>query len=140
MRRIIPFTFSQQGTVAIKREREKHSLTKVDISVKDFLDFERHCVKSVLIRSFLGRYFPAFGPNTERYSVSLFIWFGCGKMRTRKTPNTDTFHAVRFRDIFRTLWNIYGEAILQKKNTYTINTTNQNYLNLKLYIKCIFIF
>ena len=103
LRRIVPFTFSQQRAMAIKRDREKDRLTKVDISVKNFLDFERHCVKSVHIRSFLGRYFPAFGRNTERYSVSLFIWFGCGKMRTRKTPNTDTFHAVRFRDIFRTL-------------------------------------
>ena len=26
-----------------------------------------HCVKSVLIRSFSGSYFPAFGLNTERY-------------------------------------------------------------------------
>ena len=26
-----------------------------------------HCVKSVLIRSYSGPYFPAFGLNTERY-------------------------------------------------------------------------
>ena len=32
-----------------------------------------HCVKSVRIRSFSGPYFPAFGLNTERYSVSLCI-------------------------------------------------------------------
>ena len=31
------------------------------------------CVKSVRIRSFSGPYFPAFGLNTERYSVSLRI-------------------------------------------------------------------
>ena len=30
-----------------------------------------HCVKSVRIRIFSGSYFPAFGLNTERYSVSL---------------------------------------------------------------------
>ena len=30
-----------------------------------------HCLKSVRIRSFSGPYFPAFGLNTERYSVSL---------------------------------------------------------------------
>ena len=30
----------------------------------------QRCVKSVLIRSFSVKYFPAFGPNTERYSVS----------------------------------------------------------------------
>ena len=50
------------------------------------------CVKSVHIHSFSGPYFPAFGLNTERYSVSLLIQSGCGKMWTRKIPNTDTFH------------------------------------------------
>ena len=32
-----------------------------------------HCMKSVRIRSFSGPYFPAFGLNTDRYSVSLRI-------------------------------------------------------------------
>ena len=40
-------------------------------------------------------YFPAFKLNTERYSVSLRIQFECGKIRTRKTPNTGTFYAVQ---------------------------------------------
>ena len=31
-----------------------------------------HSVKSVRIRSYSGSYFPAFGLNTERYSVSKF--------------------------------------------------------------------
>ena len=53
-----------------------------------------HCVKSVCIRIYSGRPFPAFGLNTERYSVSLFIQSECGKKRTRITPNTDTFYAV----------------------------------------------
>ena len=57
-----------------------------------------HCVKSVRIRKFSGRYFPAFRLNTERYSVytpiSLRIQSECGKIRTRKTPNTESFHAV----------------------------------------------
>ena len=54
------------------------------------------CVNSVRIRSFPGPYFPAFGLNTERYSVrvSLCIQSECGKLQTRKTPNTDSFHAV----------------------------------------------
>ena len=51
-------------------------------------------MKSVHIRSFSGPYFPAFGLNTERYGVSLRIQSERRKMRTRKTPNTDTFHAV----------------------------------------------
>ena len=53
-----------------------------------------HCVKSIRIRSFSGPYFPAFGLNAERYSVSLRIYSECGEIRTRKTPNTDTFNAV----------------------------------------------
>ena len=53
-----------------------------------------HCVKSVPIRIFSGLYFPTFGLNTERYSASPRIQSECGKIRTRKTPNTDTFWAV----------------------------------------------
>ena len=36
------------------------------------------------IWSYYGPYFPAFGLNTKRY----------GQIRTRITPNTDTFFAV----------------------------------------------
>ena len=57
---------------------------------------EPHHVKSVRIRSYSGPYFPAFGLNTERYRLSLRIQSECGKIRTRITPNTDTFHAVPF--------------------------------------------
>ena len=55
-----------------------------------------NCVKSVLIGSFSGPYFPAFGLNTERYRISLRIQCKSGKIWTGKTPNTDTFHAVIF--------------------------------------------
>ena len=53
-----------------------------------------HCVKSVRIWSFSGPYFPAYGRNTERYSVALRIQAECGKIWTRKHPNTYTFYAV----------------------------------------------
>ena len=53
-----------------------------------------HFVKSVRIRNFSGPYFPIFGLNTEIYGVSLRNQSECGKIRTRKTLNTDTFHAV----------------------------------------------
>ena len=53
-----------------------------------------HCVKTVRIRSFSGPYFPAFGLNTEKYGVSLRVQSECGKKQTRKTPNTETLHAV----------------------------------------------
>ena len=55
-----------------------------------------HCVKSVRSRSYYGPRFPAFGLNTERYQVSLRMQSECEKIRTRITPNTDTFHAVYF--------------------------------------------
>ena len=37
--------------------------------------------------------FPTFGLNTEKCPVSLRIQSECGKIRTRKTTNRDTFHA-----------------------------------------------
>ena len=39
-------------------------------------------------------YFSPFGLNTKRYSVFLYIQFGSGKSRTRKTPYTDNFQVV----------------------------------------------
>ena len=56
--------------------------------------FYNHCVKSVHIRSSSGPHFPAFGLNTERYEVSLRIQCKYGKIQTRITLNTNTFHAV----------------------------------------------
>ena len=53
-----------------------------------------HYVKSVRTLSFCGSYFPAFELNTEGYGVSLRIQSECEKIRTKKTPNTVTFHAV----------------------------------------------
>ena len=55
-----------------------------------------HCVKSVPIRSYSGLRFPTFGLDTERYGVSLRIQSECGKMRTKITPNTNTFYAVKY--------------------------------------------
>ena len=47
-----------------------------------------HRMESVRIRIFSGPYFPVS-------SVSLRIQSKCWKIRTRKTPNTDTFHVVQ---------------------------------------------
>ena len=51
-------------------------------------------MKSVRIWSFSGPLFPATGLNSERHSASLLIQSEYGKIRTIKTPNTGTFHAV----------------------------------------------
>ena len=61
-----------------------------------FLQQLQHSMKSIRMRNFSGPYFPAFGENTEIYSVNLRIHSECGAIRTRKTPNTDTFHAMQF--------------------------------------------
>ena len=53
-----------------------------------------HCAKSAHIRSYSAPYFSAFGLNMERYGVSFRIQSLRGKIRTRKIPNTDTFHVV----------------------------------------------
>ena len=52
--------------------------------------WELGCVKSVDIRSFSRSYFPAFGQNSKIYRVTSKR----GKIRTRKTSNTDTFWVV----------------------------------------------
>ena len=49
---------------------------------------------------FRDPYFPAFGLNTERHSVSLRIQSECGKIRITKTPNTKTFHAMLILNIY----------------------------------------
>ena len=38
--------------------------------------------------------FSALGLNMENYRINLHIQSECGKVWTRKTSNTDTFHAV----------------------------------------------
>ena len=43
---------------------------------------------------FSGPYFPVFGLNTETYSANLHIHSEYRKIRTRKIPYLDTFHAV----------------------------------------------
>ena len=53
-----------------------------------------HCIKSFRIRSYSGPQFPAFGLNTERYSVSLLVQSKCGKIRIRINSNTETFYAL----------------------------------------------
>ena len=67
---------------------------KVKMPVLIYTNVFEHCVKSVRIWNYSGSYFPAFGLNTERYSASFHIQSECEKLRTRQTPNTDTFHAV----------------------------------------------
>ena len=71
----------------------------------------KHCIKSVRIRSFSSPHFPPFGLDTERYGVSLHIQSQCGKVRTRKTPNTATFHAGKHPGSSKICWNFHDGII-----------------------------
>ena len=51
-------------------------------------------MKSIRTQSFSCLCFPAFGLSREIYSTNLCIQSRCGKIRTRKNMNTDTFYAV----------------------------------------------
>ena len=84
------------------------------ISISIIITFVvRPCVKGARIWNYSGPHFPAFGLNTERYSVSLRIQSECGKIRTRITPNTDTFHAVRYTkyDIYVVIMDTFEQVI-----------------------------
>ena len=80
-----------------KKRAYNERVLQIDHATFDF-------VKGVRIHSYSGAYFLALGPNTYIYSISLRIQLECGKMRTRITPNTDTFYAVFTPLVF----SIYG--------------------------------
>ena len=91
----------------------------------------RHCMKSVRIRSYSGPHFPAFGLNAERYGVSLCIQFECGKIRTRTTPNTDSFYAVRLLSIENVI--LFRQSIVCSCITFSIilETVGRSEIGLK---------
>ena len=76
------FTLFNMGFVGLRKPEETANIMLPNL---------QHCVKSVRIRSYSGQHFRAFGLNKERYRIQS----ECGKMRTRITPNTDTFYAVQ---------------------------------------------
>ena len=73
-----------------------------------------HCAESVRIRSFSGPHFPALGLNMKRYESE------CGKIRTRKNPNTDTFYAVFWsekifkKSLERMIYRMITELLVHK--------------------------
>ena len=89
-----------------------NSFNSKSIDVFINTDSHSHCVKSVRIRIFAGPYFPVFGLNTETYGVSLPIQSECGKIRTRKTPNTDTFNVVSQATDYYILQNLDRNVVV----------------------------
>ena len=101
-------------------------------------------MKNVSIGSNSGPYFPPFELNTKRYSPHLSVFSpksACGKIQTRKTPNTDTFHSllkchgwvyllIQFNKNFTLLQHKFNVPTLK-------NSTNQNEMqNMKLSFYC----
>ena len=104
-------------------------------------------------RVFSGPYFPAFGLDTKRYfQIRSFFWsvssrirteYGeirsispysvrIRKIRTRKTPYLDTFHAGMWVHFFFTLCNI-SKYVMNTSHFYTPKTSENQSLNLKSY-------
>ena len=83
----------------VKKTFKKTLMTLLTLGKCDTLFCRNHCVKSVCIMSYSGLYFPAFGLNTERQSLSLRIQSENEKMRTRIIANTDTFYSVNVQCI-----------------------------------------
>ena len=79
------------------------------------INLNANCVKTVRIRSFFDPHFPTFELNTEIYSLNLCIQSKCGKIWTRKTPNTNTFHVVAFLE-----WTIPKKQLVIIINTIII--------------------
>ena len=133
---------SVHSSVQIKHDDKSFVTTlalhaKMKFSVKENTDLftfskEIHCVKSIRSRSFSGPFFLTFGLNTKRYGLSLLIQSECGKIRTRKTPNTDTFHAVILNRKLENIYCLFPENIYRIKMSLLINDSviiNWDFLN-----------
>ena len=69
-----------------------------------------HCVKRVRIWSYSGPHFSRTFPHSD------WMWENAGKMRTRITPNTETFHAVL--GMIPKNWEIFGgRGVLSPRNS-----------------------
>ena len=75
-------------------------------------------LKVVRIRSYSDPHFSAFGLNKERQGVTPRIQSERGKIRTRITPNGDTFYAVKIYLNFRPGLVWFSEPFLPLLNHF----------------------
>ena len=78
---------------------------------------DKHRVKSVRIRSYSG----------PTYSVSVRIQSECGKIRTRITPTTETFYAVKIGAKSKKLRGFTAGFRLKFIHTFLLAGTCPNY-------------
>ena len=69
-------------------------LNLIELVPKTLIMLRKKCPCLELFWSAISPHFTVFRLNTERYSLSVRIQSKSGKMRTRITPSTDSFHAV----------------------------------------------
>ena len=89
-----------------------------------------YCVKSVRIWSYSGPFFPAFRMSTERCRVSLHVQSEYGKIQTRITSNTDTFHVII---VYRkpSKLDLFRNLCIQNFRKHSKFKKKSNYFNLK---------
>ena len=107
---------------------------------RNFLELSRY-VKSVRIRSFSVPHFPAFGLNTVIYRVNLCIQSEYRKMRTRKTSNTNIFHAVP-DDVLKNTRNLLKILPLDFEKKWKLNPekcfSKYQWTHVRLSLLCYF--
>ena len=86
--------YNYRSTISLKVNlpgvlRGKHLGVKCLVDAVCYSD-----AKSVRIRIVCGPHLPTFKLNTKIYRANLHIHSECGKIWTRKAPNTDNFYAV----------------------------------------------
>ena len=70
------------------------NVEKIDIQNDNVVSTLPNVVQFNVEKHNVAGYFPTFELNPKIYSLNIRINFKCGKIRPRKTPNTDNFYPV----------------------------------------------
>ena len=95
------------------------------------------CLKIVCIRGYFDPYFPTFGLDVERHGAKRSE---CGKIRTRITPNTDSFYLVYSASILHQQCDMDKSRTDSKFQKNRFRTTFRQQVKNKLSFPCIPIF
>ena len=125
-----PFFIEHLSCLLLEMISSRQYISKISLFSKflwirtfwKFLGFIEH--KMSLLGILSVSYFSIFGLNKETYRVNLRIHFECGKIRTWKLPNMDTFYAVFCFDTlplswFIKIWRVW--KLQQRTNANSLN-------------------
>ena len=92
------------GCILVSHENIFHTRKQYHLTFQEFIQIGLPCTawKVSQYGVFSGLYFPAFGLNTERFSLSLRIQSECGKIRTRKKSVFG--HFIRSAAVILPVW------------------------------------